>query len=216
VGNSASKSRTVGFTLADDDVGDNFTVNIKKDRVYGTPVFDLVSGQSSCPHEPNTQPRDGLDLTVDKQVAVNVPMNDAAVFKFNLGNTSQSEDWRYYTLGLYNATNPDGAVVKIQGSNSQSGTFLVGPNQSQEVIVTVERGPNAFTYENLAMYAIADCEGVRYDALNNGDWPPAPFFEQIDLDVYFLEPCSPIDIGFTAAKLGTHTRRRQYSVHHAE
>ncbi|MFN5236777.1 MAG: LamG-like jellyroll fold domain-containing protein, partial [Bacteroidota bacterium] len=196
VGNSAAQSRTVGFTLADDDIGDNFTVNIKKDRVYGTPVFDLVSGQSSCPHEPNTQPRDGLDLTVDKQVAVNVPMNDAAVFKFNLGNTSQSEDWRYYTLALYNATNPDGAVVKIQGSNSQSGTFLVGPNQSQEVIVTVERGPNAFVYENLAMYAIADCEGVRYDALNNGDWPPEPFFEQIDLDVYFLEPCSPIDIGF--------------------
>ena len=194
--NTATKSRTVGYTLADDDVGDNFTVNIKKDRVYGTPVFDLISGQSSCPHEPNTQPRDGLDLTVDKQVAVNVPMNDAAVFKFNLGNTSQSEDWRYYSLALYNATNPDGAVVKVQGTNSPSGTFLVGPGQSQEVIVTVERGPNAFTYENLSMYAIADCEGVRYDALNNGDWPPEPFFELIDLDVYFLEPCSPIDIGF--------------------
>ncbi|MFN9111481.1 MAG: hypothetical protein ACK5XN_15565, partial [Bacteroidota bacterium] len=142
-GNSASKSRTVGYTLADDDVGDNFTVNIKKDRVYGTPVFDLVSGQSSCPHEPHTQPRDGLDLTVDKQIAVNVPMNDAAVFKFNLGNTSQSEDWRYYTLALSNSTNPDGAVVKIQGSNSQSGTFLVEPYKSQEVIVTVERGPTA-------------------------------------------------------------------------
>lgn len=42
-------TRTVSYTLADDDIGDNFSVNVKKDKVFGTPVFDVVGGRSQCP-----------------------------------------------------------------------------------------------------------------------------------------------------------------------
>ncbi|MFN7831645.1 MAG: Ig-like domain-containing protein, partial [Bacteroidota bacterium] len=194
--NTQSNSQTVGYTLADDDIKDVFTVDVLQDKVYGTPVFKTVSGNSSWPYEQHTVPRDGLTLTVDKTVATNVTENDKAVFKFNVGNVSQTDEWRYYSLALYNASNPDGAVVKVQGENKSSGTVLIGPGQSQEVTVTVERGPVEYDYNNLSFYAISDCEGARYDALGNGDWPPEPFFKLIDLDVYFLEPCSPIDIGF--------------------
>ncbi|MFN5236832.1 MAG: LamG-like jellyroll fold domain-containing protein, partial [Bacteroidota bacterium] len=194
--NTQSNSQTVGYTLADDDIKDVFTVDVLQDRVYGTPVFRTISGNSSCPYEEKTVPRDGLTLTVDKTIATNVLENDVAVFKFNVGNVSQTDEYRYYSLALYNATNPEGAVVKVQGENKSSGNFLIAPGQSQEVTVTIGRGPNAYDYENLSFYAISDCEGARYDALGNGDWPPEPFFKQIDLDVYFLEPCSPIDIGF--------------------
>ena len=58
-----TSSQTIGYVLADDDTRDNFTVNIKKDKTYGTPVFQTVSGQTQCPHEPNTQPREGVVLT---------------------------------------------------------------------------------------------------------------------------------------------------------
>ncbi|MEO0006777.1 MAG: hypothetical protein RJA20_973, partial [Bacteroidota bacterium] len=194
--NTQTNSQTVGYTLADDDVKDVFTVDVLQDRTYATPVFNTISGNSSCPYEENTVPRDGLTLTVDRSIATNVLDNDVAVFKFNLGNVSQTDEWRYYSLALYNASNPDGAVVKVQGENKSSGNFLIGPGQSQEIIVTIARGPNAYDYENLSFYAISDCEGARYDALGNGDWPPEPFFKQIDLDVHFLEPCSPIDVGF--------------------
>lgn len=34
-----TKEVTVGYTLGDDDIGDNFTVNIKTDKVYSTPVL---------------------------------------------------------------------------------------------------------------------------------------------------------------------------------
>ena len=33
------RSRTVGYSLSDDDIGDLFTVNIKKDKVYGYPCL---------------------------------------------------------------------------------------------------------------------------------------------------------------------------------
>ena len=171
-------------------------MDVLQDQAYGPPVFKTIPGNSSCPYEQNTVPRDGLTLTVDKTVATNVTENDKAIFKFNLGNVSQTDETRYYTLTLNSISNPDGAIVKVQGENKSSGTFQIAPGQSQEVTVTVERGPVEYDYNNLSFYAISDCEGARYDALGNGDWPPEPFFKLIDLDVYFLEPCSPIDIGF--------------------
>ena len=191
-----TNTQTVKFNLADDDLKDAFTVDVLEDRVYGTPVFKTISGNSSCPYEPNTVPRDGLTLTVDRTIATNVLANEPAVFKFNLGNVSQTDEPRAYTLALYNGSNTNAARVKVQGEDKSSGNFLISAGQSQEVIVTVERGPTAYAYENLSIYAISDCEGARYDALGFGDWPPPPFFKEILLDVYFLEPCSPIDIGF--------------------
>jgi hypothetical protein len=144
-------------------VGDNFTVNIKKDRVYGTPVFDLVSGQSQCPHEPNTQPRQGVDLAADKQVAVNVPMNDVAVFKLYLGNTSQSEETKFYSLEGLQENNPDGAIIRFNGQPTLNVGVPFG--QSIEVTMTVARGPVAFTYQNLLVGYFSDCEVERADAL---------------------------------------------------
>ncbi|NBO94194.1 MAG: hypothetical protein EBV06_18070, partial [Planctomycetia bacterium] len=191
-----TRTQTVSYTLADDDIKDVFTVDVLQDRVYSTPVFKTVSGNSSCPYEERTVPRDGVELSVDRTIATNVLANDKAVFKFNVGNISQTDEYRSYVFELYNATNTNGAKVKIQGSESASGVFGMSANQSQEVIVTIERGPTAYEYNDLTFHVYSACEGARYDALGNGDFPPAPFYKAINVDVQFLEPCSPIDIGF--------------------
>lgn len=190
-----TRTQAVSYTLADDDIKDVFTVDVLQDKVYSTPVFKTVSGNSSCPYEEKTVPRDGVELTVDKTIIANVPMNDKATFKFNIGNTSQTDEYRTYYFELYNATNPNGAIVKVQGAGA-SGSFGMYAGQSQEVIVTIERGPTAFDYENLTFHVFSACEGSRYDALGNGDFPPEPFYKAINLSVHYLEPCSPIDIGF--------------------
>jgi hypothetical protein len=132
---------------------------------------------------------------VDKTIISNVSMNDKATFKFNIGNTSQTDEYRTYYFELYNATNPNGAIVKVQGAGA-SGSFGMYAGQSQEVIVTIERGPTAFDYENLTFHVYSACEGNRYDALGFGDFPPAPFYKAINVSVHYLEPCSPIDVGF--------------------
>jgi hypothetical protein len=190
-----TRTQAVSYTLADDDIKDVFTVDVLQDKVYSTPVFKTVSGNSSCPYEENTVPRDGVDLTVDKTIIANVSMNDQATFKFNINNNSQTDEYRSYLFELYNATNPNGAKVKIQGAGP-SGVFGLYAGQSQEVIVTIERGPTAFDYENLTFHVYSACEGSRYDALGNGDVPPEPFYKAINVSVHYLEPCSPIDIGF--------------------
>ena len=194
--NTSTNSQTVSYTLADDDIKDVFTVDVMQDKVYGTPVFKTISGNSSCPYEEKTVPRDGVELTVDKTVISNVLENDEAVYKFTIGNNSQTDEYRSYVFELFNATNTDGAIVKIQGDFGSSGVFAMYAGQSQEVIVTVKKGPVSYDYNNLRFHAYSACEGARYDALGNGDFPPEPFFKYIDISTHFLEPCSPIDIGF--------------------
>lgn len=45
---SHTTTNTYGYTFADDDIGDAFTVDVLTDNTYGSPVFKIVSGASSC------------------------------------------------------------------------------------------------------------------------------------------------------------------------
>lgn len=183
---ATTRSQTVGFAFADDDIGDAFTVDVLRDRVYGTPVFRTVSGNSSCPYEPNTVPRDGVgQVIVDQSIKTNISANAPAVFNFSLGNISQTEEEREYVFAIDPASNPNGAIVKIQGQGP-SVPFSIPFGESQDVIVTIERGPVAYTYQDLEFVLYADCEGSDSDDPN--------FAQRIKVSVEYVEPCSPIDI----------------------
>ena len=55
-----SKSTTVGFTIGDDNAGDQIGVSIFADPVYGTPIFVTTGGWTRCPREPGTNPREEM------------------------------------------------------------------------------------------------------------------------------------------------------------
>ncbi len=194
---SETRTQTVSYALGDDDIGDNFTVDILQDKVYATPVFRTISGNSSCPYEKNTVNRDEVELSVDKTIAVNVPENDAATFKFTLGNISQTSETREYLFSLIPESNPLGAVVKIQGGSPLDRPFQMVYSEGQEVTVTVERNTSLspHVYENLEFAIFAGCEDEKGIALGLTAIDPK-FYKAILLDVTFLEPCSRIDIGF--------------------
>ncbi len=159
VSGAALKSTTTGFELKDDDPGDFFSVNIKKDPVYGTPVFDLVSGRSSCPWEPGTQPRESLQLLSDSYIQNNIPEDGEAVFQLSLGNISQSDEGRTYILKFLQASNPDGAVVRIGGSEAQAPIpYTIAPGTQRNATITIRRGPRAFSYEGLQFVLASGCE----------------------------------------------------------
>ncbi len=155
-------SKTVGYHLEDDDAGDFFSIDVKKDRVYGTPVFSLAAGTSSCPYEPGSIPRDVPSITVDSNSVVNVPPNEAAVFTVNLGNASESGETREYSVRSLNEANLDGAIVRLGGQLISGGAinYTIPPGQSIPALLTVERGPLVNTYDNLAVFIYPPCEAV--------------------------------------------------------
>lgn len=203
---NAEASTTTTYHFEDDDILDNFTVDIKRDAVYGTPVFFLKSGQTSCPYEcgcyydsiPRTQPREEVAITPNAQAAFNIPENDAAIFTVNLGNIAQSLDNGYYTLAVVPESNPDGAVVVANGDVIFAPlTFQIPPNQSVPVVVSVLRGPAAYDYTGIKLAYYSQCEFDRSLArgLLRSQMDPK-FYREVSLEVHFLEPCSDVDVTF--------------------
>lgn len=177
-------TKTVGYYLNDDDVGDFFSVDVKGDKAYGTPVFDLVSGRSSCPWETGTQPREGVQLTIDKRVQYDIDQDGEAVFKLNLGNTSQSDEDLSYHLIFLQESNPEGAKLTLGGSEVQGGIptpYNIPAGSSMDQTVTVKRGPNSTAYQDLKFVLMSQCDAGTIS-------------DTVAFSVYFNSNCSPVSI----------------------
>lgn len=181
--NTQLNETVTSYILQDDDLGDDFTVNVRRDPVYNTPVFELVGGTSSCPYEPGTQSRDAVELSVDKTIVTNIPTDGEAIFTFLLGNTSPSQETRDYKFSFDQSSNGDGATVLIGGSPATKDgiTYSVAYLRTQKVTVVVKKGnPADFSYEDLQFTISSDCEGG--------------ISKTVSLSAFFQTPCSNITL----------------------
>ncbi len=181
-------TNTIGFELSDDDAdgpGDAFTVDILGDTVYGTPVFNLISGTSSCPWEHPTLPREGVGLSMNTYVLNNVAPDSAAIFDLYLYNLGQNNETRSYLLSLIPESNPDGARLKA-GGDVLGGTplaYSLGPGFSNylRIALRVERDPGSvYDYENLKVHLYSSCDAQVDTA--------------VSFSVHFIKPCSDVRI----------------------
>jgi len=197
-------STTTGYVLADDDLGDNFTVDVKEGPQFQAPVFEQRGGVSSCPWEgpflredgtevPATVPRDGAILQANGASTVEgVHPNEKAVLELALTNDSQTGESRPYVLRPVHASNPDGAKMSINGApfNGPVEYFLApGENGTKTVTMEVERGPNRYRYDDLKVLMTPPCE---YDLwLDNN---PLQRQDTLSVNVRFDAPCSDITL----------------------
>ncbi len=198
-GQGVESGLTVGYVLADDDPGDAFSVDVARDSVYRTPVFRLKAGQSSCPWEPGTANREAPNLSLapgSTFTAINVPANEAAVFKVRLGNLSATNEDLTYGLTAIANSNPNGAVIRINGQpmNNNIVPYLIPYGTSVEATVTIERGPVEYEYENLQIALVSQCEYERDLTTVVPAEDASKFVSSIFLGVDFIRPCSEVAI----------------------
>ncbi len=196
--NGTSQGITTGYVLSDNDPGDAFTVDVAMDTIYNTPVFNTVTGQSSCPWEPNTAHRDGTGITFrdgSGPVAVDIPSNDAAVYKLVLGNQSETNETRTYVINAGVNSNPDGAVIRLNGA------VLDGPigyqieyGTSVPITLTIERGPEKYDYDSLEIAFYSECEDDRAGLLGLQSSADTIAYSSVYLSAHFIKPCSEVDI----------------------
>ncbi|HUU46809.1 MAG TPA: LamG-like jellyroll fold domain-containing protein, partial [Acidobacteriota bacterium] len=198
---TGSTSHAVGYTLSDDDLGDHFTVDIKTDPVYGSPIFDVLAGASSCPYEPwydldsgaaRMMSRDMADLGIAPPRLDLVPPDQPAAFKLTLGNLSPTEEAREYILRELTTANPGGAIIRANGSPIGNGLsyFISGDpiaGNSNDATLTVERGPTKYGYDSLAVMLYPPCE---YDVWGKGG--PLQRADTVYFSVTFEAPCSDV------------------------
>lgn len=195
-GNSEETSLTIGYILKDDDPGDNFTVDIKKDPMFHTPVFDVKAGQSSCPWEVGTAHREGVSMIPkDGTKRSNVRSNEAAVFHFDLGNNSSTYEDFTYTLVAGPESNPDGAVIKINGAILDHNLlYAIAYGTTLPITITVERGPQEYSYSGLEVVLFSGCHDERCGALGFAPDFETYLYSANYLDVDFIKPCSEVEI----------------------
>lgn len=209
---STTSTTTVGYTLSDNDAGDNFSVNIKEDPVYGTPVFELVSGETSCPWEPGSVRIDAPTLSVSPSQQVDVDPLESAVYDLTLGNISETGADREYALKVLQATNPNGAQVAINGVVVEDDLeFLVPFGQAVNAVLEIFRGPEEYVYDDIAVQIFPPCETDPTQGLGSGLFDN--FLANTDtaiVSAHFTVPCSEVNVAlpetgfvFTAADTGS-------------
>lgn len=198
-GGSTNDNKSFTYHLEDDDVGDNFFVKIFDAKKWkDTKIFELVAGESSCPWEYNTKQRSEPSMTsVDGVSKVNVPTNTPAVYQLSLGNNSPTNETMTYDLSLDPTSNPDGAVVKLNGQPlTQPVSFTLAAGTTQTVTVTIDKGPTAFNFDSLIVQLETSCETELADARGGDTLVDKYFVKTLALSASFIEPCSPVDISF--------------------
>ncbi|THH36554.1 T9SS type A sorting domain-containing protein [Neolewinella litorea] len=159
-GSSNDTTRTVGYVLGDGDIGDYFSVDILTDESYDVPAFRIKAGTSSCPQEPNTQARDRPEIQIFPPEITGVPADGTASFVCRVTNSSESMETREYHVRAVSTSNPDGAIISLGGQRINNGpaSFFIPAGESLDVMLTVQRGPLASSYEDIGIMVYPPCE----------------------------------------------------------
>ncbi|WP_428225210.1 LamG-like jellyroll fold domain-containing protein [Flavobacterium sp.] len=142
------------FKLSDNDAGDRFAIEVKKDPYYkdASPIFKTIAGKSSCPAEKGTQLRNGVEIVAESATIANGLNTEVLKYNIKLRNTQTADNQdssKTYKLSVPITSNPYGASVTINGSSANGALFTFGPDPSsptgikQEIAATVEIKMNA-------------------------------------------------------------------------
>ncbi len=171
---TTTQTNSSSFSLDDNDFGDDYTVGVGSDPVYGTPVFHVIAGHSSCPYEA-WENEQGAVVTIPRDVPYmewqtpstmnNVMPNQAALLTVLLRNDQEGEagsDARTYYLSTVESSNPRGAVVLINGQehdqlNPLPYTLGIGESDTAQIAVSQGEG-DYYEYENLLLKFAPECE----------------------------------------------------------
>ncbi len=200
-GTSSTTENTTNYTfsLNDGDPGDSYTVDVKEPGDGFGPVFSVKAGVTSCPfqdqelteyyqpgqhvlHEATVNVEEPV-LSFESNLVSGVPDNREAEFTMILQNNSESGDDALFDLVLDDSSNPDGAVITINGAPIGNGrTFNVKSGVSLQLTMKVAKGAaEVFDYENIRMELQSRCE-------------PDVFSDDATFSVFFQPSCTDVNI----------------------
>jgi len=194
------KSNTVGFVLAESGDDDQITVDYTFDEesTPATYMFRTRGGRTSCPHEAEIRTKyfdpgnhivsEGTMQIEVPKIAVSggvyrlqVPATRAAAFTLDITNESETNGSGWFKLVVDEASNPNGAILQIDGMPIANGRYFSVPSGSVlKKTLTVEKGPDEDTYENIRLLLFSDCDSDLRD--------------EVRISVEFLPSCSEVAI----------------------
>jgi len=173
----------------------------------GSPIFSVRGGQTRCPWEPEeyatfvvnssgtgleklhtaTLKREAPVISATPAIQSNVPEDEAAVFTLSLGNESESNSDLWYEISIDETTNPDGAVVLIDGLTAER-SFLVPAFETIEKTLTISKGASGvLEYDSIGIIFHSLCQF-------NAESSQAEIADTVYVSARFLPACSDVTI----------------------
>ncbi|MBR4265909.1 MAG: T9SS type A sorting domain-containing protein [Bacteroidales bacterium] len=152
---------------------------------FETFIFRTRGGVSSCPYEGETkadywkghenvvidQATKRLEVPqisiVDGNFREYVPSGDKASFKLSMKNNSEAHKDVYFYVMIDETSNPDGAILAIDGTTigGQKLQYLVPAGEEVFKTLTVEKG-TALNYDDLKLIMLSQCQDDIADTVS--------------------------------------------------
>lgn len=199
-GTSKETSATFSYTLDDPDSDDEFTVDVFKSNDGYGPIFKTRGGQTSCPYQGEVKTKyykpvtvlDKATIQLDQPRLVASPVNLFNVPANGQGNITLSlindglED-AIYSFKVLENTNPNGAIIKIDGINPNR-NFAVPAQTSITKTLVVEKGPNHIAYDSIGLVFHSECQ-YAFGTAGYDD-----IADTVYVSVNFLASCTDVSV----------------------
>ena len=204
---TTENTHTVSFTISDDSEWDDFTIDIFEGSNSGGPIFKVLGGQSSCPHEgqvvskyyePGTVLNPGTIQLEQPEISIvakgstspilrNVPQDESGVFQMTIKNNNQvGEAWEYATQ-LIAETNPYSLSVNVGSSDDLTRTWVVPAQNSITRDVFVDIGTE-YDNEDVLVVVHSTCQ-YQQGLSVEPDIVDSAYFS-----IFFIPECSAVEI----------------------
>lgn len=176
------------------------------DFAISSPIFSVRGGQTKCPYEGEEKASFVIDAnedrvrlhtaTLQREVPIievepferrNVPESETAKFDLILKNESESNSDMWYEIELLDETNPDGAILLIDGLTAER-SFLVKANQALTKTLTVGKSTDdILEYDSIGIVLRSQCQ---YEPINT----QANIADTVYVSIGFIPECSPAKV----------------------
>jgi hypothetical protein len=139
-------------------------------------------------------PRDKPKIQLADGIAAKsgVDPEEEAEFQLALTNESPNGEGRTYRIQSVQASNPGGAVLRANGEPLFQGqNYKIPASNTQEVTLSVERGPSQYDYDSLAVAIYPACGGGDGTVFGGADASAA---DTVAVSVQYEAPSSPISV----------------------
>ncbi|WOK07346.1 LamG-like jellyroll fold domain-containing protein [Imperialibacter roseus] len=186
-----------------DDLTTDFNVTGFK---ISSPIFSVRGGASRCPYEGGeeaefvsidgavmnlhtaTLKREIPTIAVSPSIQANVPEGEKAVFTLQLGNESETSTNMWYEISIDESTNPDGAILLIDGLTAER-QYLVNANEILQKTLTIQQGASGvLKYDSIGIILHSTCQ---FDPTTS----QADIADTVYVSARFLPKCSDVAVG---------------------
>ena len=202
------------YTLAEDGDDNAITVDVYDCGGFG-PIFRTLGGQTSAPYEGKEvtkyyEPISTLNeatmqievpqIDVDQPVVTDIPSGSTATYTLRLSNASETNELLYYRLGLAEDTNPNGAMLFIDGTPvTDIRTILIQPHETVTKTLLLKQSDQS----------ILDYDRIGIVFASSSQYYPTYTWDVIAdtafISAHYVPSSSPVSLELSSTLMNTQT-----------